>query len=54
MKRFHERGNRFIQVDRRGDWHGYIVFVYAGSFCNEGEALQWLVGRTQQQENTPI
>lgn len=42
MRTYHQRGNRLIQINRLGIWHGYIGGNYQETFNSEAEALAWL------------
>jgi hypothetical protein len=46
MYKYHQKFSRLVQVDRRGEWHGYIDSIYKESFANEAEAIKWLEDRS--------
>lgn len=42
MHKYHEKGNRVVQINRLGIWHGYIGGNYQATFQSESEAITWL------------
>lgn len=39
---YHQKGEKLIQIDRYGFWHGYVSCYYKDTFENEQEAILWL------------
>ena len=42
MYKYHQVGNKTVQIDRYGNWHGYVGCIYRVSFDSELEAINWL------------